>query len=678
MANTSARQQVIDTIKEVETILVTVNSDPTVDELSAALGFTLLVNKLNKRATAVFSGAIPPAIQFLDPQKTFEDTVNSLRDFIIALDKEKADHLRYKVDGDLVKIFITPYHTTISEKDLEYSSGDYNVEMVVALGAQDEADLDKALQDHGRILHDASVVSVSIGSDKSSLGTLQWHIDDASSYSEVMAGLADNLREDKNLLDEQISTAFLTGIVAATERFSNDKTSSSAMTIAAQLMAAGANQQLIAVKLEEAEQAEAEEVENVSEEIDIEPVNDQPEAPVADKTDDQAPEEPIMDRPAADGTMVISHTKKGDVDEVAAQVAAENQKSAAEEAERKLAETLALQPAAEPVKAKKPSLQEQLAAEVGEVEKPQNSDELPPVDLPSVFEVPAKQTPEPTDIHTDNSELPKPHFGGVLNATSEQAAEDARLATLEDQNKTILNHDKAKYIDSPPSALPALNSFNNAGTKSDEPPSVDPLKTAPNQPAASLPVIDPINPVSQDVPNLPPLPQLPPLEPYSMQFEAAPTPEPAKPPVAAEPPASQPLETPTLQELDASVRSSQTDLQNASSAVNEALNSAVSTQDHLQSGIPNITDLPPLPAAMPPTSGQLPDMQLPPIPEVPSMGLPPLPPALPPLDQSQMQPNESILGNMLPPLPEVTQPVVVNQASVPPDPGQFQIPTPQP
>lgn len=51
------------------------------------------------------------------------------------------------------------------------------------------------------------------------------------------------------LLDEQIATALLTGIVAETNRFSNEKTSPKVMTMSAQLMAAGANQQLIATNL---------------------------------------------------------------------------------------------------------------------------------------------------------------------------------------------------------------------------------------------------------------------------------------------------------------------------------------------------------------------------------------------------------------------------------------------
>ena len=50
-----------------------------------------------------------------------------------------------------------------------------------------------------------------------------------------------------------MATAFLTGIVAETQRFSNEKTSSDTMNISAKLMAAGANQQLVATKLEQPE-----------------------------------------------------------------------------------------------------------------------------------------------------------------------------------------------------------------------------------------------------------------------------------------------------------------------------------------------------------------------------------------------------------------------------------------
>ena len=249
-----AKQQIVDKIKSSTNIMVTVSRDPSVDDLSAAIGMTAMLNKIGKHATAIFSGAIPPAITFLEPDKTFENTVDSLRDFIIALDKEKADHLRYKVEGDVVKIFITPYRTTITNDDLEFSQGDYNVELVLALGVENQEHLDTALAVHGQILHDVTVASLSAGSQVSRLGAIEWYEEGASCLSEMVTSLSDLLKVDAPILDKQIATALLTGIVAATDRFSNTKTSSAVMSLAAQLMAAGADQQLIASKLQESHQ----------------------------------------------------------------------------------------------------------------------------------------------------------------------------------------------------------------------------------------------------------------------------------------------------------------------------------------------------------------------------------------------------------------------------------------
>ncbi len=248
------KQQVLERLQQANNVLVTVSNNPTVDQLSAAIGFTLFLSKLDKHATAVFSGAVPSTIDFLKPDKTIEKTTDSLRDFIISLDKSKADKLRYKVEDQHVKVFITPYRTSITEKDLEFSQGDFNVDAVVAIGVNDQKDLDQAITAHGRILHDATVISVTTGA-ASTLGTINWANTKASSLCEMIAELSESLKA--NSLDGQMATAYLTGIVAETARFSNEKTSSVTMTVSAKLMAAGANQQLVATELQKKDQPEA-------------------------------------------------------------------------------------------------------------------------------------------------------------------------------------------------------------------------------------------------------------------------------------------------------------------------------------------------------------------------------------------------------------------------------------
>lgn len=242
-----AKQSTIDRLAQATNVLVTVSANPSVDQLAACIGLTLFLNKQGKHATAVFSGDVPSTLEFLQPDKTIEKNTDSLRDFIISLDKSKADKLRYKVEDKVVKIFITPYRTSISEKDFDFSQGDFNVDVVVALGVHSKEELDQAIIAHGRILHDATIISINnaIGG---TLGTINWQDQQASSLCEMLVELAEVIKSDS--FDAQMATSFLTGIVAETKRFSNEKTTSRTMSLSAKLMAAGANQQLVASQLQ--------------------------------------------------------------------------------------------------------------------------------------------------------------------------------------------------------------------------------------------------------------------------------------------------------------------------------------------------------------------------------------------------------------------------------------------
>lgn len=245
----SAKQQLSDKISSSNNILITVSRDPSVDALAAAIALTLALDKLDKHTTAVFSGNIPTSINFLEPEKTFENNADALRDFVISLSKDKADRLRFKPDGDMVRIYITPYKTKLSADDLSFSDGEFNVELVIAIGVNSRGDLDDAIANHGRVLHSASTATIGLGDEKDQLGTISWRDNKAGSYSELVDSLLTGLSADKDFIDAQIATALLTGLVSATDQFRNTKTSAAIMTIAANLMAKGANQQLISSEL---------------------------------------------------------------------------------------------------------------------------------------------------------------------------------------------------------------------------------------------------------------------------------------------------------------------------------------------------------------------------------------------------------------------------------------------
>lgn len=517
-AEQNAKQQIVERIKNSTNILVTVGSNPSVDELSAALSLTLMLNRLDKHGTAVFSGQIPQAINFLDPGKTFENTVDSLRDFIIALDKEKADRLRYKVEDDVVRIFITPYRTVINEKDLQFSQGDFNVETIIALGVEKREDLDTAITAHGRILHDATVATINLSGQATGLGSIDWTDTAASSLCEMLMSLSEALQP--GLLDQQIATALLTGIVSATDRFRNEHTSPRVMTMAAQLMAAGANQQLIAAKLEEGHEIPTPDGTTKLAEGQSQKVSATPTPPAA----------------SADGSLSIEHTPKPDAPPLP-----NPSSDALKEAEDELAKSLQ-QAAPAAVEPAKPTLsvndlQKDLASAANEVDDAAGLPPLPkpPTEHPKIIKQERSWRTEPVS---------EPTFGGTLNATTEDAEEAKRDEELSHANHQLLSHDL---------------------------PSGPPPEVTEEKPAEPTPLQETMPPTPEPAPVPSPLPTPP-------SFEPAPE-EPNKPLESTDDSAlsfeATPIETPhsepTLAEIDSQTRGKAAE--EARAAIDAALNS---------------------------------------------------------------------------------------------------------
>ena len=616
MDTSNSKAAIVDKIKKSTTILVTVSHDPSVDALAAALSFSLMLNKIDKSATAVFSGTVPPAITFLQPEKNFEGTVDSLRDFIIALDKAKADRLRYKVEGDVVRIYITPYKTDLSERDLEFSQGDFNVDLVIALGVEKQSDLDNAISAHGRILHDATVATINNRDIKSSLGSIDWSDSKASSLCEMLMSLSEALGD--KLLDEQIATGLLTGIVAATNRFSNEHTTPRVMTMSAQLMAAGANQQLIAEKLQAG---------GVS--FDTINVREQAESQTTPQ-----PEEVPEQQEHVDGVMHVSHEPEPELESELPPVQAERddaQQDFEPVGDDRLEQALGHKQPMEILKQKIDYAKE------NEADRPHSTDWRDHVHDPY---------PDPDD------EDGQPLMGGTLNATTSEAEAAKRAEERESRNHTILSHD-----------APAANPSPSAPQAYEEPKDVDPFaederqqqQRTDNQPSSRGKTIQPVTmqPIKSP-PVTPPLPVLTPSPSAFSMSDSGPTNDLGMSYEESPLPNTPATHDQTLADLEAEVHAA------------AAAHPATSSLDDARAAVTNAFDqslsVGGQPAHVPATPQQ--QGGIPPMPDFST--LPPLPPM--PDQQAPTTPHPAVM----PPTFPMTQPD--DGQIAPPAPGQFRIP----
>ena len=508
---------VVSKIYDAKNILIALSADPSVDELAAAVGLSIYFDKMGKRATAIYSGTTPNALEFLKPEEQFTDSTDALQDFVVAIDKNKADHLRYKIDGNYVKVYITPYGTKIGEDDLEFSYGDYNVDLVIALNVANGVDLDDALREHGRIMHDATVVNITTG-QPGKFGEIEWSAQDMSSISEMAAELSYAFGADFPVGKDE-ATAYLTGVVAATNRFSNDKTSPTTMLTAAKLMKSGANQQLIAKNIAtDADKSMFQNLLNPKDEVSVDHGDD---AELPPKTNPE--EAPVEEEPAQDEGLIDLKTIEDSFKEVEAEPQTEAKEIPTELEEVPAAE---IPVAEEPEKPSRPSM----------VTEPDVTAPVMPVESPMA---PVGQMPqEQNRIFGESPKTiePTPEFSeDMLDGKPDNAYGDMLKATIGDNNPAAA---MAPVVSSTEVEAPA--DVNYGAVEDILPPPPAPIAGFDQMPMPPMPGNDPA-PVSEAIPPMPAMPVEPapvesaPAEPVVPIQPAQPVVQPAPKPLGPQP-----------------------------------------------------------------------------------------------------------------------------------------------
>ncbi|MEX0749071.1 MAG: hypothetical protein WD467_01730 [Candidatus Saccharimonadales bacterium] len=242
----SPKQQLTEALRGAESVVITTAKNPGRDEIAAAIGLHLLLMKLEKVAEIVIATPVPSQLDFL-PVKLVNDKLQGQRDFVIEVDQSRteADHLKYVTEGGKLKIYITPYNGVYSASDVGFSYGDYHCDVIIGLGATNPSQLDPAVTKEQKLTQNAKFAFITTSSEAGE--ALSWNDPSASSICEMVMSMSEAL--GSGMVDKDIATALFTGIVDKTEHFTNSATTPKVMTMAAQLLAAGANQAEVVKRL---------------------------------------------------------------------------------------------------------------------------------------------------------------------------------------------------------------------------------------------------------------------------------------------------------------------------------------------------------------------------------------------------------------------------------------------
>lgn len=238
------KQQTSEAIRQAETILITTGSHPSVDQVASVIALTMILRKFGKRVSAVVSDNIPNSTSLLDTS-VIEQGFGGTRDFILKVDSTKAqvDKLRYEMIDNKLNVFITPYKGNFAPSDVtfDYGQPQFQYDIAIVLGVPARARIDKVYEQNQATFDGIPVINIDFHRSNENYGAINLIEPTASSLCEMLVALSESLQG--GAIDEPIATALLMGIVASTDRFAAVHTTSKSLTVAAQMMAAGAKQQ---------------------------------------------------------------------------------------------------------------------------------------------------------------------------------------------------------------------------------------------------------------------------------------------------------------------------------------------------------------------------------------------------------------------------------------------------
>ncbi|PKL36636.1 hypothetical protein CVV38_01900 [Candidatus Peregrinibacteria bacterium HGW-Peregrinibacteria-1] len=241
--------QIISLINRSQRILILPSTPVDGDSVGSAIAFYIVLKKLNKDVTVVCNDPIPDVLKFLPKISSISQNMNSSNDFIISINDREIEiaNLHTTREGDKFNIVITPKNRNITPDDVTFLRGESEYDLIITVDCAELKQLKGIYENNTELFHSLPVINIDHHISNTNYGKIN-HVDVmASSATEIIFSILKRLSEEHNtqLIDEDVATLLLTGIITDTGSFQNANTTPRSFAKAAELVAYGARQQEI-------------------------------------------------------------------------------------------------------------------------------------------------------------------------------------------------------------------------------------------------------------------------------------------------------------------------------------------------------------------------------------------------------------------------------------------------
>ncbi len=265
---TNTFKNVASLIKKSKNIILMPHAKMDCDGMSASVALHLILNKFNKHSTTVCSDPVPEAFAFLPSSDIFSQELiaeeTATKQFHIKINNtdKKFKNLEYSVEDGKVNIILFSEDTPFQESDFTFIGAQLKPDLIITLDSGDTYQLGKMYADNKELFEEVPVINIDHHFSNTQFGDVNLVEHTSSSTTQLIYNLIPFLEEEfraeentdekiqkTQILDANISTLILAGMLTDTGSFQHSNTTPEALDIASILIEHGAEHQKIVKQL---------------------------------------------------------------------------------------------------------------------------------------------------------------------------------------------------------------------------------------------------------------------------------------------------------------------------------------------------------------------------------------------------------------------------------------------
>lgn len=242
---TLQEKEIFEQFQKATKIMVVLPTRLNSDLVASGLALRLFLKKMQKEVEIISSGTIVSEYAFLPEIKEIKNEIKNSKSLVVELKtiQKKLAELSYQVLNDKVQIFLESSNESFAPEDISFLTDKFPVDLIVTLGCRSLEDLGKAFLDNADLFYATPKINIDNKSGNEYFGAVNFVELSASSVSELLVLLFE--KYEQQLIDEDMATCLLTGIITKTNSFQHSHTTPQAFLKASQLVALGGRQQEI-------------------------------------------------------------------------------------------------------------------------------------------------------------------------------------------------------------------------------------------------------------------------------------------------------------------------------------------------------------------------------------------------------------------------------------------------